>query len=363
MKLIKDKKLFNNTKFASNYFNKRNMSQSKGDGILSFNELQQRAKEGKIETVIVAFTDMIGRYMGKRYDAPYFTKSDGLHSNICDYLLTLNVDMAVNEGYKLSNWRRGYGDLTMVPDYSTCRQIDWQEKSVIILCDVVNKDGSYVNEAPRSILRKQIERAKNMGFKIKAASELEYYIYKNSYEQANSSNYESMQAIGWDIEDYHILQGTREEVLNAKVRQALRNSGIEVESTKGEYGKGQHELNLKYNEVLKMADIHTVYKQCFKEIADKLGMSVTFMAKPHADQSGSGCHIHINLENISDGKNAFYGDSQEGNIKCSPIFKHFFGGNDQIHPRIHGFYCSYNQFLQKISIFKLGSNKTCLVSR
>ena len=242
-KKMKLQKFTKNTFKCKKLYNKissRKMSAMKKSGVLSFEELKKKSNEGEIDTVLVAFTDLVGRYMGKRYDAPYFVKGDGLkQSGICDYLLTLNVDMSVNDGYKLSNWKKGYGDFFIVPDFNTCRVIDWQDKTAMIICDVVGKDGKYLNEAPRTILRNQIDRANQLGFSINIASELEYYIYLNSYRDANKSKYMNLEPIGWDIEDYHILQGTREEIINAKVRKSLRNAGIEVECTKGEYGKGK----------------------------------------------------------------------------------------------------------------------------
>jgi glutamine synthetase len=172
----------------------------------------------------------------------------------------------------------GYGDFHLVPDLSTLRVAAWLDRTAMIICDVKNeKTHNYVDIAPRSILRAQLEKASE--YTVLAASELEYYLFENSFRDAHNQAYHNLQPVGWYIEDYHILQGTRTEAFNAAARRYLKKSGVPVENSKGEWGLGQHELNVRYSEILDMGDRHVVYKQCLKEVADAMGWSVTFMAK------------------------------------------------------------------------------------
>jgi glutamine synthetase len=296
-------------------------------GMLTLDELRAKASTGEIETVVVAATDHYGRLIGKRFDADYFlddVASHGTHG--CDYLLTVDMEMTPVRGYKYANWELGYGDFHMVPDLSTLRVASWLDKSAYVLCDLNSeKTHSAVEVAPRTILRQQIERAAAMGYEVFAASELEYYLYEDSYKAAAQKNYQGMTPAAWYLEDYHLLQGTREEKYTAQVRHHLKRSGIPVENSKGEFGYGQHEVNVRYADALTMADRHTIYKQCMKEIAEQQGVSVTFMAKPQpAPNAGSSCHIHLSL--WRDGKNAFAGKKKFGPVEGSDAFRYFLGG-------------------------------------
>ena len=295
-------------------------------GLLDEKTLSQQIAAEEIETVIVAFTDHFGRLMGKRFDAEYFVAEAarrGTHA--CDYLLTVDMEMEPVPGYRFANWELGYGDFHLAPDMSTLRIASWLDKTALVLCDVADeKSHQAVAAAPRSILRRQLNQAQGQGYRVNAASELEYYVYEDSYRQAHDKRYADLKPLGWYIEDYHILQGTREEKLTANARYHLKRSGIPVENSKGEWGLGQHELNIRYADLLTMADRHVIMKQCLKEIADSLGYSLTFMAKPYAGQAGSSCHIHLSL--FDGDKNAFVGDRPLGPLAASDVFRWFLGG-------------------------------------
>lgn len=318
-------------------------------GLLTIEEFTQRVKDDLIETVVVAFTDHYGRLMGKRVDAEFFLDGvleSGTHG--CDYLLTTDMEMEPVPGYQYANWELGYGDFHLVPDLASLRVADWLEKTAMILCDVHNeKTHDHVSIAPRSLLKKQVLAADESGFKCFAATELEYYLLENSYRQAFEKSYHDLRPAGYYLEDYHILQGTRNEKYTSVVRRHLKNSGVPVETSKGEWGLGQHELNVRYAEALPMADNHVVYKQCMKEVADAMGLSVTFMAKFVTDQAGSSSHIHMSL--WKDGKNAFAGDQQFGPVKGSDIFRWFLGGWIKHVPDVMPFYAptinSYKRFV------------------
>lgn len=293
--------------------------------MLSLDDLRRSVDDGRIDTVLLTFTDLYGRPLGKRLDAGFFLENAQQGTHVCDYLLTVDMNMDPVPGYRLASWERGYGDFRMVPDLATLRVASWLEKTALVLCDLTPRDShALLAQAPRSILRRQVERAAAMGFQAMAGSELEYYSFNQSYRQAAAAGYASLEPAGWYLEDYHVLQGTREEALNGAVRRHLTQSGIPVECSKGEWGKGQHELNLRYSDALDMADRHVIFKQCLKEVADRLGMSVTFMAKFDSSQAGSSCHLHLSL--WRDGESIMQGPSQLGPVCCSEVFRWFLGG-------------------------------------
>ena len=295
-------------------------------GMLDLAELAKLARAGEIETVVVGFTDHYGRLLGKRFDAEMFVEDIAEHgAHACDYLLTVDMEMEPVPGYKFANWELGYGDFHLVPDMKTLRRASWLEKTALVICDVKDeKAHELVSVAPRSILRRQVEAAKRHGYSAFAATELEHYLFRTSYRDAAQKRYQDLEPAGWYLEDYHILQGTRTESFHAAARRQLKHSGVPVETSKGEWGNGQHELNVRYAEALDMADRHVIFKQCLKEIAEASGMSLTFMAKPDASQAGSSCHIHLSL--WRDGANAFPGNQPLGRAKVSDAFRWFLGG-------------------------------------
>jgi glutamine synthetase len=318
-------------------------------GSLTLDQLRDRVASGVIETVIVGFTDHYGRLMGKRYAAGLFVEETAAHgTHACNYLLTTDMEMEPVPGYRFASWELGYGDFHLVPDLSTLVVASWLVKTAMVLCDVADeKSAQYVSVAPRSMLRHQVEAARELGFTSIAASELEYYVFQGGYRKAAELDYRGLQPAGWYLEDYHILQGTRTEPFTASVRRHLAESGVPVESSKGEWGLGQHEMNVRYAEALPMADRHVVFKQCLKEVADQAGLSVTFMAKFAHDGAGSSCHIHLSL--WRDNQNAFAGDSEFGPVKCSDCFRWFLGGWIAHAPDVMVFYAptinSYKRYV------------------
>lgn len=295
-------------------------------GMLTLEELTDLVGDDQIDTVVVAFTDHYGRLHGKRFDAGHFVDDvvgHGTHG--CDYLLTVDMEMEPVPGYAYANWELGYGDFHMVPDMATLRMATWLDRTALVLCDLHDpKSHELVTVGPRSILRRQLDLASDSGYTALGASELEYYLYEDSYRSAAERNYHGLRPAGWYIEDYHLLQGSREEFYTAEARRHLARSGVPVENSKGEWGRGQHELNVRYAEVLTMADRHTVMKLAMREIADRLGVSVTFMAKPDITEAGSSCHIHLSL--WDDDTNIFPGDMAIGPVKGSDVFRWFLGG-------------------------------------
>src|SRR5436853_911582 len=196
--------------------------------------------------------------MGKRFDAEMFVQDIAEHgAHACDYLLTVDMEMDPVPGYKFANWELGYGDFHLVPDMSTLRRASWLEKTALVICDVKDeKSHELVSVAPRSILRRQVDAAGKLNFQPFAATELEHYLFRTSYRDASQKGYRDLEAAGWYLEDYHILQGTRTESFHAAARRHLKLSGVPVETSKGEWGQGQHELNVRYAGALEMADRH-----------------------------------------------------------------------------------------------------------
>ncbi len=295
-------------------------------GMLTLEALRKSISTGEIDTVVVAFTDHYGRLMGKRYDAEMFAESiarDGAHG--CNYLLTTDMEMDPVRGYRFANWELGYGDFHLVPDMNTLRAAAWLPRSALVLCDVHDeKSHAPVAIAPRSMLRRQVDAARALGFDTFAASELEHYLFRASYADVSRAALREIAPAGWYLEDYHLMQGARTEDFHGAARRHLKDSGVPVENSKGEWGRGQHEVNVRYADTLTMADRHVVFKQCMKELADSMGLAVTFMAKIASDQAGSGCHIHFSL--WRDGRNAFVGENAFGPIRCSNEFRWFLGG-------------------------------------
>ena len=318
-------------------------------GTLTLDELRDRVERDEIDTVVVAFADHYGRLMGKRYDAEFFVEDGAAHgTHACNYLLTTDMEMEPVQGYRFANWEQGYGDFHLVPDPATLIVASWLEKTALVLCDLKDHHtGEEVAVAPRTMLRRQIDAAAVVGYSAIAASELEYYVFRESYRQAMQQDYRDLQPAGWYLEDYCLLQGTRTEPFTAAVRRHLKQSGVPVENSKGEWGLGQHEMNVRCAEPLRMADRHIVYKQCFKEVAEQHGLSVTFMAKFAADRAGSSCHIHLSL--WCGGKNAFAGADSFGPVRCSDVFRWFLGGWIAHAPDVMVFYAptvnSYKRYV------------------
>ena len=289
--------------------------------MLQIEELRGEAESGAIDTVVVAFTDMQGRLLGKRLHAEFFL-DDALEQGIegCNYLLALDMEMDPIPGYQIASWEQGYGDFGLKPDIATLRRIPWLEATALVLADVVWHDGSPVPPSPRQVLKRQMERAAELGFTPMFGSELEFYLLKETYEEAHAQHYRDLTPSVAYILDYHILATTYDEPLIRQIRNGMQGAGIRVETSKGEAWPGQQEINFRYDDAVTMADNHTIYKNGAKEIAHLNGCSITFMAKPDHTWIGNSCHIHSSL--WRDGENAFAGESDAfkqylaGQIAC-----------------------------------------------
>ena len=296
-------------------------------GLLSRRELGDLVERGEIETVLAVFPDMYGRLMGKRVTGHYFideVAGHGMHA--CDYLLACDMEMEAIPGYKYTSWETGYGDFHCVPDLSTLRRATWLPQTALVLCDLLDRNEQPVEISPRRMLRRQLERAREAGFRVMGGTEIELYVFDDSFAEARAKRYHDLRPMGDYNEDYHIFQGTKEEELIGAIRRHLDQSGVPVEVSKGEAGLGQQEINLRYSEVLTQADRNVIYKHAAKEIAWAQGKAVTFMAKWDEKHTGSSAHVHVSLWNTERGGNAFPGDRPTGPVEASDTFRWFLGG-------------------------------------
>jgi glutamine synthetase len=275
---------------------------------VTLEELRTEVETGAIDTVVAAFTDMQGRLMGKRHHAEYFleeTVEHGLEG--CNYLLALDMEGDPQPGYAMASWEQGYGDFHLRPDLATLRRVPWLDGTALVLCDVAWEDGSPVVASPRQVLTAQIERARAAGFEPMFGSELEFFLFSETYAEAHAKHYRDLTPSVPYILDYHVLATTYAEPLVRRIRNGMQAAGIRVESSKGEAWPGQHEINFRYADALTAADNHVIFKNGAKEIAHLHGSSITFMAKPDHTWIGNSCHIHSSL--WRDGENAFAGES------------------------------------------------------
>jgi glutamine synthetase len=265
-------------------------------GMLTFEELKREIAAGTIDTVVAAMVDLQGRLVGKRFHAEFFADSGHEETHGCNYLLGVDIEMEPVPGYKAASWKLGYGDFTLKPDMATLRRVPWLAGTALVICDVVDHDTHEdVPHSPRAMLKKQLGRLEAMKLKAYAASELEFFLFDDSYESAHQKGYRNLKTAGHYIQDYHILQTTKDELVMRALRNGLQGAGIPVENSKGEWGPGQEEINVRYAEALEMADRHAIIKNGAKEIAYGLGKAITFMAKWDYGMAGSSCHVHQSL--------------------------------------------------------------------
>src|SRR4051812_707360 len=257
--------------------------------------LTELVEAGEIDTVVACFTDMQGRLQGKRLHAAYFLSEVLEHgTEACNYLLAIDVDMNTVEGYEISSWERGYGDFVLVPDFATLRLASWLPATAIVQCDLTWLDGEPVRQSPRQILARQVEAAAELGFVALAGTELEFIVFEETYDQAWDRGYVGLTGANRYNVDYSILGTGKVEPLLRDIRNAMYAAGLRVESAKGECNLGQHEIAFRFDEVIKTADDHALYKTAAKEIAAAHGKSLTFMSK-YDEREGNSCHIHMSL--------------------------------------------------------------------
>jgi glutamine synthetase len=312
---------------------------------MTLKELTSRVRSGAIDTIVVAVPDVYGRLVGKRFAGDYFFKNIAKPcTHACSYLLTVNIEMDPMDGFKLANWDKGFGDFKMEPDFSTIRLLPWLPGTALVLCDFVHENGNAVLEAPRSVLRRQLDLLARKGFMSFFASELEFFLFNNTFHDAFAAEYRNLTPSSDYRIDYHTMQPARDEWLFRQVRNQMAAARVPVECSKGEWGRGQHELNFVYDQALPMADMHVVFKQGLKEIVAQHGKCATFMAKPWESEVGSSCHVHLSI--WKNGRNAFWvGNPRvqstrntQHATRYSQLFRHFLGGLIRYSPELCYFF-------------------------
>jgi len=297
--------------------------------MLALDELRREVESGAVDTVVVAFPDLYGRLVGKRYTGRFFLEeatSQGMH--VCDYLLACDMEMDPSPGYAFTSWESGYGDLLARPDMASLRRASWQQRAALVVCDAVTEAGDAVAVAPRSILKSQLEKLEARGLGSLMGSELEFFLFRDDYREACRKGWRDLTTHQSYVEDYHVLSGSFAEPVIGEIRRHVDASGVPVEFSKGEWGPGQHEINLRYAPALEMADRHEVYKLAAKEIAAAAGCSLTFMAKWDSRLAGNSLHVHMSLQDER-GRPAFAaaGSPLLGTpVEAPDVFRHWLGG-------------------------------------
>lgn len=307
-------------------------------GNLSFEALTEAVALGEIDTVVVAFPDMQGRLVGKRFHAQYFVDGGFEETHGCNYLLANDLEMELVPGYAATNWAAGYGDYVWKPDLSTLCRTPWQPGAALVLCDVEDHHHHPIPHSPRAMLRAQIDRLAAMGMRAAMASELEFYLFDETYATLRDRRYTVPRSSGSYIQDYHIFQTAKEEPVMRAMRNQLQGAGIPVENSKGEWGPGQCEMNVRYADPLTMADRHVIMKEAMKEIAHTTGKSITFLSKWRDDLAGSSCHVHLSLWSL-DGR-ALFPDASDA-FGMSPLMRQFLAGQIKYAPDMTLFLAPY----------------------
>jgi len=302
-------------------------------GNLTLDDLKKSVAAGEIDTVLACIVDMQGRLMGKRFLAQHFVDGGYEETHCCNYLLATDLEMGTPDGFASTNWESGYGDYIMKPDLGTLRKVPWLEATAMVLCDVLDHHGAPIPHSPRAMLKKQLAKLESMGFDAIMATELEFFIFEQSFDDIRKSGFRELNPISGYNEDYHIFQTTKEEHIMRPIRNHLYAAGIPVEGSKGEAEAGQEELNIKYAEALDTADNHSIAKHAIKEIAWQQGHAVTFLPKWDHARVGSSSHVHQSL--WKDGKPAFFDEADAlgmsglmktymaGLLKYAPEFMYF----------------------------------------
>ncbi len=279
-------------------------------GNLTFDQLKKAVTAGDIDTVLACAVDMQGRLIGKRFLAKFFVESSYDETHGCNYLLANDIDMEPVPGYKAASWSKGYGDFVMKPDLSTLRHVPWLSKTALVLCDVLDHHThDDLPHSPRAILRRQVKRLQERGYLAYFASELEFYLFSETYASARAKHWQGLDTASPYIEDYVIHLTSNEENVMQRLRNEMEGAGIPIENSKGEWGPGQEEINVRYAEVLEMADRHVILKNGAKEIAASEGKAISFMAKYNYGLAGSSSHIHNSLWS-ADGKTPLFFDKK-----------------------------------------------------
>ncbi|MBM1557542.1 glutamine synthetase [Sulfitobacter mediterraneus] len=322
---------------------------------MNFDDLKARVSDGSIDTVLACFVDMQGRLMGKRFHAVNFVETSYAETHCCNYLLATDLEMATPDGYASTSWESGYGDYVMQPDLTTIRPVPWLEGTAMVLCDVLDHHTHEpVPHSPRAILKKQIARLEALGFDAMMATELEFFLFEQSYDEIRKNGFRDLTPISGYNEDYHIFQTTKEEGVMRPIRNHLFNAGLPIENSKGEAETGQEELNIRYSAALDCADYHSIAKHAIKEISWQHGRAASFLPKWHHSKVGSSSHVHQSL--WVDGKPAFF--DPDAKLGMSELMSHYMAGLIAYSPDYTFFLAPYVNSYKRFSKGTFAPTKT-----
>lgn len=326
-------------------------------GTISFDDLKKKVGAGEIDTVLVGAVDMQGRLIGKRFLGKFFVESAYDETHGCNYLLADDIDMEPVPGYKAASWSKGYGDFVMKPDLSTIRVTPWLEKTALVLCDIQDHHTHEdLPHSPRGILKKQLARLKERGYLAYFASELEFYLFDETYATARAKGWRELDTASPYIEDYLIGLTSREERVMRRMRNEMDAAGIPIENSKGEWGPGQEEINVRYAEALDMADRHVIIKEGAREIAHSEGKAITFMAKYNYGLAGSSSHIHNSLWS-ADGKTPLFFDAK-AEYTMTPLMRAWVAGQLKYARDFTWFLCPYINSYKRFQAGTFAPTKT-----
>ncbi|KIN76060.1 glutamine synthetase family protein [Sulfitobacter mediterraneus] len=322
---------------------------------MNFDDLKARVSDGSIDTVLACFVDMQGRLMGKRFHAVNFVETSYAETHCCNYLLATDLEMATPDGYASTSWESGYGDYVMQPDLATIRPVPWLEGTAMVLCDVLDHHTHEpVPHSPRAVLKKQIARLEALGFDAMMATELEFFLFEQSYDEIRKNGFRDLTPISGYNEDYHIFQTTKEEGVMRPIRNHLFNAGLPIENSKGEAETGQEELNIRYSAALDCADYHSIAKHAIKEISWQHGRAASFLPKWHHSKVGSSSHVHQSL--WVDGKPAFF--DPDAKLGMSELMSHYMAGLIAYSPDYTFFLAPYVNSYKRFSKGTFAPTKT-----
>lgn len=326
-------------------------------GTISFEGLKEKVAAGDIDTVLTAGVDMQGRLIGKRFLAKFFVESAHEETHGCNYLLADDIDMEPVPGYKAASWSKGYGDFVMKPDLSTIRLTPWLEKTALVLCDIQDHHTHEdLPHSPRGILKRQLARLKERGWLAYFASELEFYLFDETYASARAKRWQGLDTASPYIEDYLIGLTSKEEGVMRRLRNEMEAAGIPIENSKGEWGPGQEEINVRYAEALEMADRHVVLKNGAREIAHSEGKAITFMAKYDYALAGSSSHIHNSLWSADGRKSLFFDPKAE--YTMTPLMRSWVAGQLKYARDLTWFLCPYINSYKRFQAGTFAPTKT-----
>jgi glutamine synthetase len=326
-------------------------------GTISFDQLKKAVAAGDVDTVLAGAVDMQGRLIGKRFLAKFFVESAHDETHGCNYLLANDIDMEPVPGYKAASWSKGYGDFVMKPDLATIRITPWLEKTALVLCDILDHHSHEdLPHSPRAILKRQVARLEERGFIAYFASELEFYLFDETYASARQKHWQGLDTASPYIEDYLIGLTSKEEGVMRRLRNEMEAAGIPIENSKGEWGPGQEEINIRYAEVLEMADRHVILKNGAKEIAHSEGKAITFMAKYDYALAGSSSHIHNSLWS-ADGKTPLFFD-RNAEYSMTPLMRSWVAGQLKYARDYTWFLCPYVNSYKRFQVGTFAPTKT-----